>query len=294
LPEFSRQSCRAGELETYLQEYEGTVLFVGMIAALIVAAILEAFLQRRPETAGMKSRWANNFGLTFINQVSVSLLTMGVAIATAWWGNEENFGLLRNTNLGFWLTLLVAILVFEFVSYWFHRALHAIPILWRLHAVHHCDTELDFTTTYRNHPLELYVNAPLTIPIILLLGFPVAIVTLYQLIKTFISVIAHGNIRLPEKVDRIIRYFIITPDYHRLHHCSDKQFTDSNFSAAFPMYDYLFGTAKTRPYRDHETMELGLGYFRNPIDGRLDRLLLMPFIWRSQEKRRPLMRPKQA
>jgi sterol desaturase/sphingolipid hydroxylase (fatty acid hydroxylase superfamily) len=285
-------------LERYLQDNEGTLLFVGMIAALTVAAILEVLLQRRPQAANMKMRWANNIGLALINQASINLLTIGATIAIAWWGNEADIGLFSYSKLGFWPTLLIAILVFEFISYWFHRALHAVPILWRLHAVHHSDTELDFTTTYRNHPLELYINAPLTIPVILLLGFPVAVVTLYQLLKTFISVIAHSNIRLPENVDRIIRHLIITPDYHRLHHCSDKNFTDCNFCAAFPLYDYLFRTAKTRPYKDHETIELGLEYFRRPIDGRLDRLLLMPFIWTSREKQsrhqRGQNRPKSA
>jgi sterol desaturase/sphingolipid hydroxylase (fatty acid hydroxylase superfamily) len=271
-------------MEKYLEDNEGTVLFVGMIAALIVAALLEAFLQRRPQAANLNMRWANNIGLTLINQAGVNLLTIGVTIAIAWWGNEADIGLLRHWNLGFWPTLLLAILTFELIAYWFHRALHAVPILWRMHAVHHSDTELDFTTTYRNHPLELYVNAPLTIPVILLLGFPAAVVTAYQLIKTSISVIAHSNIRLPENLDRILRFVIITPDYHRLHHCSERQFTDSNFCAAFPLYDYVFGTAKTRPYKDHETMELGLEHFRKPIDGRLDRLLLMPFTWISQEE----------
>jgi sterol desaturase/sphingolipid hydroxylase (fatty acid hydroxylase superfamily) len=273
-------------LEKYLRDHDETVLFVGMIAALIVAAILEVVVQRRPHAANMKTRWANNIGLTLINEAGVYVLTIGVTIAIAWWGDEANIGLFDYSKLGFWPTLLIAILVFEFISYWFHRALHAVPLLWRMHAVHHSDTELDFTTTYRNHPLELYINAPLTIPVILLLGFPVAVVTAYQLLKTSISVIAHSNIRLPENVDRIVRRLIITPDYHRLHHCSDRQFTDCNFCAAFPLYDYLFGTAKTRPYEDHETMELGLKEFRSPLDSRLDSLLLMPFTqtWHEQER----------
>ncbi|OOZ40494.1 hypothetical protein BOW53_07545 [Solemya pervernicosa gill symbiont] len=264
---------------TFLQENEGTVLFVGMVTVLVIAAILEMVIPRRAESPNINQRWANNIGLTVINQISVNLFT----IAIAWWGEEAQIGLLSNSELGLLPTLLLAILIFEFIAYWFHRALHVIPWLWRLHAVHHCDTELDFTTTYRNHPLELYVNAPFTIPVILWVGFSVEIVVLYQLIKTSISVVAHSNIRLSESVDRVVRYFIITPDYHRLHHCSERRYTDSNFCAAFPIYDYLFGTARTRTYADHEVMEIGLEYFRAPIDGRLDKLLLMPFIWRPEQ-----------
>jgi sterol desaturase/sphingolipid hydroxylase (fatty acid hydroxylase superfamily) len=286
LPAASLQTVWTGALEKFLQDNEGTLLLVGLIAAYLIAAILEALMQRRPETANMKARWTSNIGLTLIDQVSTNILSLGVVAAVAWWGNEANIGLLRDLNIGFWPTLLIAILIFEFISYWFHRALHKIPVLWRLHAVHHSDTELDVTTTFRNHPFEFFVNAPLTIPVVLLLGFPPAVIIAYQIIKTSISIFAHANIRLPERADRILRRFIITPDYHRLHHSSDKQWTDSNFAAAFPLYDYLFRTARSAPYAEHETMQLGLEYFRTPQDGRLGALLLMPFVSRSREDKK--------
>ena len=281
-------------MEEFLRDNEATILFVGMVAALFVAVIAEVVLQRRSETETTRLRWLNNISLTLINQASVNVLSLAVTILIAWWGSEAEIGLLRQSGVGFWPMLLLAIFTFELISYWFHRALHAFPILWRLHAVHHSDTEVDFTTTYRNHPLELYINAPLTIPIILMLGFPVAVVTAYQLLKTSINIFAHSNVRLPAGLDRALRFVVITPDFHRLHHCSEKVYTDSNFSAAFPIYDYVFGTAKSRPYDEQETMELGLDYFRDPVDGRLDRLLLMPFVWRSREGARASARPVPA
>jgi sterol desaturase/sphingolipid hydroxylase (fatty acid hydroxylase superfamily) len=281
-------------VENFLQDNEGTVLFLGMVAAVIVAMLLETVVPRRPEAPGANRRWANNIGLTLVNQLNVNWLTGVVSAGIAWWGQEEQFGLLRQFDLGFWPTLLLAVLAFEMIAYWFHRAMHAVPWLWRIHAVHHSDTELDVTTTYRNHPLELLVNAPLTIPVILLLGFPVAVVVAYQLLKTSISVVAHSNIRLPAALDRVLRYAIVTPDYHRLHHCSERRFTDSNFSAAFPLFDYLFGTARNRPYADHQSMELGLDYFRRPEDSRIDRLLLMPFVWKPEHRQDASAQPEPA
>jgi sterol desaturase/sphingolipid hydroxylase (fatty acid hydroxylase superfamily) len=272
-------------VEEILRDNEATILFVGMVAALFIAAIAEAVLQRRPETDTTRRRWLNNISLTLINQASVNVLSLAVTIMIAGWGIEAEIGILRQSGISFWPMLLLAIFTFELISYWFHRALHAFPILWRLHAVHHSDTEVDVTTTYRNHPLELYINAPLTIPVILMLGFPVAVVTAYQLLKTTINIFAHSNVRLPAGLDRALRFVVITPDFHRLHHCSERVYTDSNFSAAFPIYDYVFGTAKWRPYDEQETMKLGLEYFRDPVDSRLDRLLLMPFVWRSREGR---------
>lgn len=248
----------------------------------MLAAVLETAIRRRPEAAILKARWTSNLALTLFDLVNANIVSFIAVFVAAWWAARVGVGLLADSQLGFWPMLLLAILVFEFVAYWFHRALHAIPLLWRIHAVHHSDTELDFTTTYRNHPLELFINAPLAIPVILLMGFPPAVVIAYQLLKMSISVIAHGNIRLPEGLDRVLRRAIVTPDYHRLHHCSDRAYTDSNFSAAFPIYDYLFGTAKTRPYADHPHMQLGLEYFRQPRETSVARLLLMPFVWRSR------------
>jgi sterol desaturase/sphingolipid hydroxylase (fatty acid hydroxylase superfamily) len=281
-------------MERFLQDNEGTVLFLGMVAALSLAMLLEGLFPRRAETPDTNRRWINNIALTLVNQANVNWMTAVVGVLLAWWGEEQNVGLLRHADLGFWPTLLLAILTFELIAYGFHRALHAVPWLWRLHAVHHNDTELDVTTTYRNHPLELIVNTPLTVPVILLLGFPVAVVVAYQLIKTTVSVLAHSNIRLPEGVDRRLRWLIVTPDYHRLHHCSERRHTDSNFSAAFPLYDYLFGTARSRPYADHASMQLGLEYFRSPEDGRLDRLLLLPFVWKRALAREASVQPVSA
>ncbi|MDD4882792.1 MAG: sterol desaturase family protein [Gallionellaceae bacterium] len=281
-------------MEALLQNNEDVVLFVGMVSALVLAAILEALIPRQPERADINRRWANNIGLTALNQVNITFFSGAVALVLAWWGGEEKIGLLRQVDLGLVPSLLLAILVFEFVAYWFHRALHTIPWLWRIHAVHHCDTELDFTTTYRNHPLELYVNAPLTIPVILVFGFPVVTVLLYQLLKTSISVLAHSNLRLSPAADRILRLALVTPNFHRLHHCSERRFTDSNYSAAFPVFDYLFGTARNRPYAEHATMAIGLDSFRAPRDGRLDRLLLMPFVWRPVPARDASIQPEAA
>jgi sterol desaturase/sphingolipid hydroxylase (fatty acid hydroxylase superfamily) len=199
-------------VEGFLRENEATILFVGMVVALVIAVIAEVVLQRRPETEATRLRWLNNISLTLINQASVNVLPLVVTIMIAWWGSEAEIGLLRHVGIGFWPMLLLAVFTFELISYLFHRALHAFPILWRLHAVHHSDTEVDFTTTYRNHPLELYINAPLTIPVILMLGFPVEVVTAYQLLKPLINVFAHSNVRLPARFDRALR---VGPRYTR-------------------------------------------------------------------------------
>ena len=254
-----------------------------MLGTLAVAAVVEAFAPRRPEPDNQKYRWTNNLGLVAINQLCVNWVTPLAAVLVAWWTEGNEFGLFYRFDIGFWPKVLIAISTLEFIGYTFHRALHRFPWLWRIHAIHHSDTELDFTTVYRSHPLELVIIVPITVPVIVLLGFPLAAVIIYQLLRTVISIVAHSNIYIPDLIDRILRCFIVTPDFHRMHHSSDRQFTDSNFGAAFPWYDYLFGTASKQAFDAHPTMEIGLSYFRDPIDSRIDRLLLMPFSWRRRE-----------
>jgi sterol desaturase/sphingolipid hydroxylase (fatty acid hydroxylase superfamily) len=143
--------------------------------------------------------------------------------------------------------------------------------------MHHSDVEVDFTTTYRHHPFENLFMATLGVPVVVLLGAPVAAMVAYQALRTTVNILSHSNIRIPERFERWLRYLIVTPDFHHLHHCSDRRFTDSNYSAAVPWFDYLFRTATRKPYADYATMELGLERFRDPIDSRIDQILLMPF-----------------
>ena len=251
-----------------------------MITAFVVFALIEGKRPRRRQSKQqLRRRWPVNYGLIAINQLNVIWLTAFYALVVAWWTGGQNIGLLPRLGIGFWLSTLLTFLGFELISYVFHRLLHTVPYLWRIHAVHHCDIDIDFTTTFRNHPFELLVTAPLGTVFVVLLGFPVASIVLYQIARTSLIVFAHSNIQLPEGVDRYLRLVIVTPDFHRLHHSRDQFYTDSNFCPAFPLYDYLFGTAKKVPYQELPSMRLGLEYLSAPSQTSLVKLLLMPFIW---------------
>ena len=269
----------------FLERHEYLILFFSLFGVLFVAAMLEWLLPRREEPGRLGYRWSNNLGLWMIDQLNVTWVTSLGVVYIAWWTEGQNVGFLGNFELGFWTHLLIAILVFELIAYAFHRALHSIPWLWRLHIVHHTDTYVDFSTTYRAHPIELFLIAPLTVPAVVLLGTPAGVMVAYQFLRQTISIIAHSNIKLPEALDNWLRLVIVTPDYHRLHHSSQRRYTDSNYCAAFSFYDYLFGTATKIPYADQETLETGLEYFRSDRDSRIDRLLIMPFIPKEQWRR---------
>ena len=254
-----------------------------MISAFLLFAFVEA---RRPRATQsrqqLRHRWVVNFGLVALNQLNVVWLTAFLVVAVAWWTAGQNIGLLPRLGAGFWPSTLLTFITFEFLSYVYHRLMHSVPMLWRIHAVHHCDPDIDFTTTFRNHPFEILVTAPFTTAAVVLIGFPAASVVLYQMARTLVIIFAHSNIRLPEQVDRYLRLLITTPDFHRLHHSSERCYTDSNFSPAFPVYDYLFGTAKKVSYSKLPAMQLGLEYLREPGQISLSNLLLMPFVWKKR------------
>ena len=264
-------------MEAFLEAHESTILVSTLIGALLIGVLWEALAPRRPEAGSLVYRWVNNLSLTVLNHIVVYWTGAALAIMTAWWAQSEGFGLLQHLDLGLSGAFLVTLLVMEFLAYVLHQVVHRVPILWRLHAMHHSDVEVDFTTTYRHHPLENVVMLAVGAPVVVLLGAPVAAMVLYQFLRVSVNVLSHSNIRVPENVERWLRYLVVTPDFHHLHHCSDRRFTDSNYSAAVPWFDYLFGTATRKPYAEYATMELGLERFRDPIDARIDQVLLMPF-----------------
>ena len=189
-------------------------------------------------------------------------------------------GLLPRLRAGPVPSFLALLLVAQFASYCVHVAFHRFAWLWPIHAVHHTDIDVDVSTSYRHHPLEPLVSLPLLVPALLLLGVTVEVAMVYKLFEVTVSLFSHGNVRLPEALDRQLRRFVVTPDFHRLHHCSRQHHTDSNYGSVVPWFDYLFGTASTCPYDEQASMELGLEYLRAGRDSRLDRLLVIPFRWR--------------
>jgi len=268
-------------LSSFLVRFEGHLMFGTLIVVLTVAALSEAKAPLRDQTRGqLGGRWTANLSLLLIGQVNLTWVIAVSAVVLESLGANDQFGLAYLLGLGFWSSAALALLLFELVNYWFHRLLHKHPLLWRIHAVHHCDTELDSSTTFRNHPLELLVIAPFTVPLVYFIGLPAASVVLFQVIKTVVLVFAHSNVQLPEPVERKLRLFIATPDYHRVHHAAEQRYTDSNFSTVLPLFDYLFGTHQDLDRTRMLALRTGLNYLDRPSDSRLDKLLLLPFSWR--------------
>jgi sterol desaturase/sphingolipid hydroxylase (fatty acid hydroxylase superfamily) len=255
--------------------YHNEIKFIALFGGILLFFLIEAGIPRRSSTATQAQRWLNNIILALFNFYFITLLTFQVAVAVLWFQPETT--LLQRFDLPIIVSVCVSILIFDCANYWIHRAFHSVPLLWRLHLIHHTDTEVDVTTANRHHPLESMMSLLVFIPVTVLLGAPIFAAVIYIYLSLFTNLFRHANIRLPRWLDRVLRLFIVTPDFHRMHHSSEWQHSDSNYGSIFPWFDYLFGTAVHPAYETLPELQLGVKNRRNSFDERLDQLLCLPF-----------------
>lgn len=249
--------------------------FVGVFA---VVALWEVFAPRRALTLGRAVRWGSNLGIVALNTLVVRLLFPAAAVGVAAFCAAEGWGLLNHFAVSPWLAVPLAVIAMDFVIWLQHVMVHAVPALWRLHRVHHADLDYDVTTGARFHPLEIVLSMLIKFATIAVLGAPVVAVVIFEVALNATSMFNHGNVRLPERVDRVLRRFVVTPDMHRVHHSVHEDETNSNFGFNLPWWDRLFGTYRAQPRDGHEGMSIGLLEYRDPrVADRLPGMLLIPF-----------------
>ena len=244
-------------------------LFFGL---LVLMAVAERLWPRRPGAMERRSRWPANFVLTGLNLATMSVIPISL-ITAASFAQARGLGLLNHVALPIAALIAANLALRGFISFSTHYLMHKVPAFWRVHRVHHLDTELDVSSTVRFHPLEFVVALLPGIPMVLAFGLTPWILMVYELMDVVVTLWSHSNIRLPAALDRILRYVVVTPDLHRVHHSSFQPETDSNFSAVLPIWDLVFGTFRTIPRDRHSTMELGLSEVRGRAANRIGWLL---------------------
>ena len=249
--------------------------FVGVFA---VFAVWELLSPRRIQHHSRGVRWLNNLALTVLNGLIVRLGIPLAAVGTAVFAQQQGLGLLNLVKLPSGLAMVLAVVVLDLILYLQHLAFHHVDFLWRLHRMHHADLEVDVTTGLRFHPIEIVLSMGIKMAAVLVLGAPVAAVIIFEVLLNATSLFNHANVYIPEKADRVLRYFIVTPDMHRIHHSIIRRETNSNFGFNVPWWDYLFATYRAAPQEGQTGMKIGIEYFRAPRDLWLDHLLVQPFI----------------
>ncbi len=250
------------------------IFFFGILA---LVAIWEMVAAKRKLTVGKTGRWFNNLGIILIDNILVKLIFPGAALGIAAAAAKSGWGFINYVQLPNWTAILVSVLILDLIIYLQHLMFHAVPLLWRLHMVHHADLDIDVTTGLRFHPIEIIISMLIKMAAIAFLGPPVIAVLIFEITLNSTAMFNHGNIRLPESVDRLLRLLLVTPDMHRVHHSIIIRETNSNFGFNFPWWDRLFGTYRAQPVRGHQEMTIGLSQFRKAEKLTLLRLLLLPF-----------------
>jgi sterol desaturase/sphingolipid hydroxylase (fatty acid hydroxylase superfamily) len=249
--------------------------FFGVLALM---AIWELLAPRRALTISKTARWFANLAIISINAAVVRLLFPILPVALALLAQKKGWGLLNSFDTLFWLPVVVGVIVLDLVIYLQHVMFHAIPALWRLHMMHHADLDFDLTTGLRFHPIEIVLSACIKLGAVLVIGPPVLAVLVFEVLLNGTSMFNHSNVHIPSSVDRLLRFFLVTPDMHRVHHSVVIKETNSNFGFSLPWWDRLLGTYCDQPAAGHQGMTIGLSQFRDSKRLTLPWMLALPFI----------------
>jgi sterol desaturase/sphingolipid hydroxylase (fatty acid hydroxylase superfamily) len=260
-----------------LLSLEPVIRIAAFAAVFLLMALWELLAPRRSLTLGRRQRWPGNLGIVALDTLLLRVLFPSAAVGGAFLGEARGWGLLSGLGLSGWLAAGVAIVVLDLAVYLQHVLFHAVPALWRLHRMHHADLDFDVTTGNRFHPLEIVLSMVWKLAIVVALGAPAVAVLGFEVLLNATAMFNHGNVRLPERLDRRLRWLVVTPDMHRVHHSIVPAETNSNYGFNLPWWDRLLGTYRHAPAAGHERMVIGLEHFRDPGELRLDRMLLQPF-----------------
>ena len=250
------------------------VVFVGLFAVL---ALLEFLVPRRKLRYSKPRRWLTNWSIVLIDSAVVRLLFASAAVGGAIWADSNQLGLFNNIEAPHWLAVLFSFVVLDFAIWASHVASHKIPILWRVHRMHHSDVDFDVTTAIRFHPIEIVLSMLWKLLVVVLLGAPHQAVLLFEIALNGFAMFNHSNLRLPQKVDQIVRLLIVTPDMHRVHHSIFNRETDSNYGFNLSIWDRIFGTYIDQPKDGHLNMKIGLENWQDERPTRLFWTLKIPF-----------------
>ncbi len=268
-------------IENLILEREA-IIRLGVFAFVFVTMLLwELLAPRRALSVSRAMRWTSNLGLLVLNTIVLRLMFPAAAVGIAYSVGQQGWGLFNLVDLPFWFEVLVAVLLLDLAIYLQHRLMHQVPVLWRLHRVHHADLDFDLTTGSRFHTIEIIVSMLIKWLVILLLGPALVAVLVFEVLLNGMAIFNHANVSLPRAIDRMVRYLLVTPDMHRVHHSTLVRETNSNYGFNLSIWDRIFKTYIDQPAKGHREMTIGLAEFRDArqVD-RLPGMLALPFISR--------------
>ncbi|MBJ7265416.1 sterol desaturase family protein [Idiomarina abyssalis] len=254
------------------------------IGVLLVMVLWEFLAPKRKPRYSRKQRWPANLAIVAVDTLLLRVIAPVGLTGIALRASEQEWGLFHylsstaGNELPFWFVVLVSLVALDIVLYWQHRLFHRIPVLWRMHRVHHADPDFDVTTGLRFHPAEIVLSFFIKASAILVLGAPALAVIVFEIILNACSLFNHGNVALPTSLERAARKVLITQELHRIHHSVEKEETNSNYGFSVSWWDHLFGSFTSKPKAGSDQVDIGLKEYRDAsITTKLWGLLKIPF-----------------
>ena len=243
----------------------------------VLLSVLEMAWPQRELLLNRGTRWKGNLGVFLFDVLMIGIPVNGLVFGILMWAQAYEVGLMSWLGLPFAATIVIGFFALDALFYAQHRVSHVVPVLWRLHRVHHADTEMDITTANRVHPLETLWLTFLRVSLAVLLGIPIVAFIAFLIVLNVLSMFNHANVKLPANFDRFLRILIVTPNMHETHHSVHQQDYDTNFAFIFSFWDRIFKTYKPHTTPVNGRVTLGLDTFRGVSDTSFLRLLTMPF-----------------
>ena len=265
--------------ETFaILENEQTIRLMAFVAVMAAVALAEIATPRKKRCAGRPQRWFTNLSIIAIDVVLLRLVFPIAAVGMAIRATDQGWGLFNEIALPGFVEIVLAIILLDFVIWFQHVIFHKIPVLWRLHRMHHLDVDIDVTTGLRFHPFEILLSMLIKMGVVIAIGPAAVAVILFEVILNGMAMFNHGNFRLPLGLDRILRAAIVTPDMHRVHHSIEPGEFNRNFGFNLSIWDRMFGTYCAQPQAGHEGMIIGQADWRKPVKLTLPWLIVFPFL----------------
>lgn len=268
-------------MTAFLFSHEATLRLLVFMTIFMLCAWAEAIRPRRPRMQPRLQRWFTNLTMlalaTLLVRALAALAPLIGAMAAADFAAQKGWGLFNQTGWPIWLEVMFAVIVLDLAIWAQHLATHHIPLLWRLHRVHHCDRDLDASSALRFHPLEIALSALLKVMVVTALGASIGAVLLFEVVLNASAMFNHANMRLPQWLDGLLRLVVVTPDMHRVHHSIHRAEHDRNFGFCLSLWDRLFGTYKPQPDAGQLGMTIGLEEWQDDRPSRLGWAIRLPF-----------------
>jgi sterol desaturase/sphingolipid hydroxylase (fatty acid hydroxylase superfamily) len=260
-------------------ENEAVIRLAVFLTLFAVLAALETLAPRRVRRQKRSSRWVTNWGITLLNTLTLRALAFALpllAVGAAIDASALGWGLFNALDWPLWIEVILVVLFLDFAIWLQHLVTHKVPVLWRLHRVHHADVDMDVTTAIRFHPVEIALSMLLKIGLVYLLGPAAVAVVIFEILLNGTAMFNHSNLRLPLWLDAGLRRALVTPDMHRVHHSVHRSEHDSNYGFSLSIWDRLFGTYIAQPVKGHDDMMVGLEW-QDDRPSRLGWSLALPF-----------------